>query len=156
MVSVNNLTRRPTPSLPYEEIAATVLGRRYDLSLVLIGSRRSRRLNRQYRQKDYPADVLAFPLAKSNGEIFIDLGRAEKTCQQFNHSYLQQVAFLVIHASLHLKGYEHGSTMEAKEQKLIKTLNLASNPSHEPAHRHRSGYRDSHHSRGRLRIQKRQ
>ena len=47
-----------------------------DVSLVFIGPTRSRTLNRIYRGKDKPANILTFPFGKNVGEILIDLSTA--------------------------------------------------------------------------------
>jgi len=155
MVSVNNSTKQKTPLLPYEQIANKILGKRYDLSIVFIGHKKSRTLNRTFRQKDKPTNVLAFPLNEEVGEIFIDLDTSKKTAKEFDQQYIFHLSYLLIHACLHLKGYDHGSTMEREEDRLIKVLKLKDKKANESSHRNRSGHRDSFHSGGRLRIQKR-
>ena len=106
------------------EIKNKVLGNKYELSLVFIGSTRSRKLNLTYRDKDKPANVLSFPLTKSSGEIFIDLNKT-KTFSTLH---------LFIHGLLHLKGMQHGGKMESEEQRLLKLFN---GQTHFRRHRHR-------------------
>lgn len=155
MVTVNNLTRQTTPKLLFEEIANKILGKRYDLSIVFIGATRSQHLNKNFRQKDKPTNVLAFPLSDRQGEIFIDLGTAKKTARKFEQSLTFHLNFLLIHACLHLKGYDHGSTMESEEDRLIKALKLKDKKINESPNSHRSGHRHDLNSSSRLRIQKR-
>lgn len=103
--SLSKTVKARAPSLPYEQIKDRVLGRGYELSLVFIGKMRSRRLNRLYRGKDKVANVLSFPLAKKSGEIFITLSETK----------LFGVEKLFIHGLLHLKGMQHGATMDKTE-----------------------------------------
>lgn len=113
MLSITNLTRRNPPvgglKIPWQKIKEKVLGKKYELSLVLAGNSLMKKLNNQYRKKKQPASVLSFPLSKKQGEIFINLG-------QKNHSPL----FLFIHALLHLKGFKHSAKMKLQEEKLMK------------------------------------
>ena len=95
-----------------------VLGKNYELSLVCIGNKASQRLNKAYRGKDMPTNILAFPLGKEEGEIFIDLKKSRADAPLFERAYSNFVGFLFIHALLHLKGFEHGSKMEGKEVSL--------------------------------------
>ncbi|MHB0978135.1 MAG: rRNA maturation RNase YbeY [Minisyncoccota bacterium] len=103
-----------------DKIKEAVLGKRYELSLVFIDSKFSRRLNRIYRKKDRPTNILSFPLSKTSGEIFIDLVQAKKEFKKFDLTFSQFITFLFIHGLLHLKGMTHGSTMEKAERKFHK------------------------------------
>ncbi|MBX4189015.1 rRNA maturation RNase YbeY [Candidatus Parcubacteria bacterium] len=125
--SIQNLTKaKGTPEgAPFKATKRKVLGDSYRLSLVLCGDALSRRLNRAYRKKDKPTNVLAFPLSKDSGEIFINL----KKVKPFS------VEFLFIHGLLHLKGMEHGATMERREQELLKKFY---GPPHRSRNRHRN------------------
>ena len=96
-----------------------VLGKSYDLSLVFTTQKVSRRLNRIYRKRDYPPDVLSFPISKTSGEIFIDRVTARKEAQKFGMYEPKFIKFLFIHGLLHLKGMRHGAKMEEVEKKLL-------------------------------------
>lgn len=133
LITITNSTRKPTPRLPFSDIAKTILGSDYELSLVFIGDRRAQNLNLQYRQKNTKANVLSFPLEKTAGEIFINLAKATREHHKFSLPYVNYVAYLFIHGLFHLKGYDHSSTMESEESKVMKKFNL-----HGQAHRHRS------------------
>ncbi len=94
----------------FEELKNKILGKKYELSLVFCKNALSRRLNRVYRGKDTPANVLSFPLSKNSGEIFINLSRTDTF----------SAGELFIHGCLHLKGMRHGSKMLKAEQQLLK------------------------------------
>lgn len=111
-------------SIPFTKLKNHVFGKGFELSLVFTDSRLSRRLNRTYRGKNKPANVLSFPLSKKSGEIFIDLVTAKKDARKFEMTFRDFVALLFIHGLLHLKGMRHGDTMERAEKKL---LHVASN-----------------------------
>lgn len=148
MVSVNNKTRQRLPALPFSAIADHVLGKHYELSLVFIGNRRSRNLNRTYRGKDKPTNVLSFPYDKTSGEIFIDLAKTRSECKKFDNTFTGHLGYLFIHGVLHLKGLDHGSTMDREERRLVKTFLDGTNYSNRSRHRHILN------PSGRVRIQK--
>lgn len=122
--TITNKTKGKLPRLPFAEIKEAVLGKEYDLSLVFIGSTLSRRLNRERRGKDKPANVLSFPLSETSGEIFIDIGHARKQSSQFETTPEKFIGRLLIHGLHHLKGFEHGSKMEVGEETFRKKFNL--------------------------------
>jgi len=102
--------------LPFQKIKDDILGKNFEVSIILIGTSRSRFLNKTYRKKDYATDVLSFPFSPSLGEIFITPKIAEKKSKMFGMTFEDYLLFLVIHAFLHLKGYDHGVKMEAHER----------------------------------------
>lgn len=107
------------PSLPYSKIKNAVLGTNYDLSLVFIGTQRARDLNQAHRDKTTVPDVLSFPLAPNVGEIYLCLPRIARTAHHFDHTPKQHTGYLFIHGLLHLKGYDHGATMERAEKRFL-------------------------------------
>lgn len=113
--SLLNLTKGKLPSLPFAIMKEYVLGKNYSLSLVFISEKKSQELNKTYRQKNKPANILSFPYDKKTGEIFICIATAKKQAKDFDRTWEHFIGFLVIHGMLHLKGMEHSSTMERKE-----------------------------------------
>lgn len=101
-------------------ISDTILGKKYDLSLVFIGKKRSQTINKTYRNKDYPTNILSFPLDKDTGEIFICLDKVKTEKKNFDMSEHKFLTYLFIHGALHLKGYDHGKKMESLEEKYLK------------------------------------
>lgn len=115
-VSIRNTTKGKPPGLPFRLIKEKVLGKNYDLSLVFVGEKRIRTLNRIYRQKNKPTDILSFPISKNSGEIFLCLPKVTAQAKIFDRSFKNHLAFLFIHGLLHLKGLDHGSRMEREEK----------------------------------------
>lgn len=118
MLSVHNTTRHK-PTIPFAKIADAILGERYDLSLALVGDVRARTINRERKGKDYPTNVLSFPLSSTEGEIVLNPRRATRDAAAFNHTPKQHLTFLFIHACLHLHGHTHGHAMEKLEKKFF-------------------------------------
>jgi rRNA maturation RNase YbeY len=112
------------PSLAYQLIKDDILGKKYELSLTFIGTARAQKLNHEHRKKEYVPNVLSFPLDTNIGEIFITPLVAKKEAQKFSMSVDGYIGFLFIHALLHLKGLEHGDTMDRAEKKYCKKYGL--------------------------------
>lgn len=109
------------PEIPYLSIKEKILGKKYDLSVIFCTPQESRVRNQAYRHKDYPTNILSFPLSPGEGEIYISLSVAKKDAKNFDMSYLKFLHLLIIHGCLHLKGVDHGSTMEKLEEKYLTT-----------------------------------
>lgn len=128
--SITNKTKGALPSVPFAKIKDAGLGKDYSLSLVFVGERRSRKLNNSYRAKDKSTNVLSFTLDKKTpacagmGEIFITPAVVKRQTKKFGRNFQNLVAFLFIHGLMHLKGYDHGSTMERAEEILRKKFRI--------------------------------
>jgi len=107
------------PRIPFEKIARDILGERYILSLVICGDALARRINRAYRKKDYAPNVLSFPLGEYEGEIFLNVRKAECEAKTAGISTRERVAHLFIHGCLHLAGLPHGKEMDSLEKKIL-------------------------------------
>jgi probable rRNA maturation factor len=75
-----------------------------------------RRLNREFRGKDTPTDVLSFPahplpgIGRSSshlGDLAISLPRASAQAREFGHKTEQEIQILMLHGVLHLLGMDH-------------------------------------------------
>ena len=85
-------------------------GRAFDT--LITGDAELRRLNSNFRGKDYATDVLSFPSGEGGaclGDIAISLGRARAQSREFGHSIEHEVQILMLHGVLHLMGYDHES-----------------------------------------------
>lgn len=117
--AITRLTKDRVPSLPFLHIKETILGKTYELSLVIASDKFTQELNLTHRNKTYTPNVLSFPLDKKHGEIFLNLKQAKREYKERKESYEYFVALLFIHGCLHLKGSTHGSTMEKQEARLL-------------------------------------
>ena len=120
----NNLTiirkNGTIPSVPFLAIKEKILGKKYDLTVIFCTPKESQERNKAYRDKDYPTNILSFPLSQNEGEIYISLSIARRDAKKFDMTYEQFLHLLFIHGCLHLKGHDHGSTMEKLEDKHLK------------------------------------
>ena len=98
-----------------------------ELSLALVGNDEIRELNRRYRNKPTPTDVLSFPAYESAslhvrllGDVIISVEQAEIQAKQARRTLEAEVEWLLIHGILHLLGYDHERS--AKEAKIMRAL----------------------------------
>ena len=101
----------------YERIKNDILGKKYSLSIALVSAKKSREINKKYRKKDKPTNVLSFAFNKNEGELLLCPSVIKKEMKKFGRSYKELEGFLVIHGMLHLKGFQHSSKMEREEEK---------------------------------------
>ena len=104
------------PRIYFAEIKDKVLGKKYRLSLIFTTPAKITGLNKIYRGKNRPTDILSFPLSKNEGEIYICPTEARKEARKFDRADANFIAFLFIHGCVHLKGHEHSSRMESIEE----------------------------------------
>lgn len=123
LIEHKNLTiirkKGEVPSVPFLSIKEKILGKNYDLTIVFCTPKESKERNGVYRDKDYPTNILSFPLSKNEGEIYISLSTVRRDAKKHDMSYPKFLHLLVIHGTLHLKGLTHGSTMEKLEDKYL-------------------------------------
>jgi probable rRNA maturation factor len=98
-----------------------------ELSLALVGNEEIRELNRRYRNKPTPTDVLSFPAdeltgprARLLGDVIISVEQAEAQAKRAQRTLEAEVEWLLIHGILHLLGYDHERS--AKEAKIMRAL----------------------------------
>jgi len=147
-----NFTKQKLNQKYLSEIAEKILEvagfkKPVEISLVIIGEKRIRTLNKKYRGIDKVTDVLSFgndavnKTAKNKtvkfvdspdgvfhlGEVFICYSQAVKQAKQKKHSVKKELTILLIHGILHLLGYEHKgdyarSEMKIKEMEVLEKL----------------------------------
>ncbi len=102
-----------------------------ELSVLLCDDQQIHALNRDYRGKDRPTDVLAFALQEGEalrgqehmlGDIVISVQTARRQAREKGHSIRYEITFLLAHGLLHLLGYDHQT--DAEERKMQKTTEL--------------------------------
>ena len=137
--------RAITAALDYEQFEGAA-----EVSVTFVDNEAIRELNRGYRGKDAATDVLSFPLYEDEddfddgfvlppdaeddddaptaiGDIVISVERAKAQAEEYGHSFDRELAFLAVHSTLHLLGYDHErSENEDKEQRRRQEEILAS------------------------------
>jgi len=103
-----------------------------ELSLAFISDAEIQTLNRDYRGKDKPTNVLSFPdngPAPLLGDVVLAFETIVREAKEKSISTGDHVTHLIIHGFLHLQGYDHETDdeavqMEALEIKALKALNI--------------------------------
>ncbi|MBS4794452.1 MAG: rRNA maturation RNase YbeY [Clostridiales bacterium] len=120
-----------------------------EISVTFVDNKKIHELNKQYRHKDAPTDVLSFPMgengvydinhdtgAKILGDIVISMEKAVEQAERFDHSLDREVGYLTAHSVLHLLGYDHERggidrvRMREKEEQVMTQLGLPSSSSY--------------------------
>jgi probable rRNA maturation factor len=101
-----------------------------EVSVTFVTNERIQEINREYRHKDQPTDVISFALEELGedeveivggqiprvlGDIIISIDRAKEQAEEYNHSFSRELGFLALHGFLHLLGYDHMEEMEEKK-----------------------------------------
>ena len=131
-----NFSATHLPALrAYLRRAQHAVGLQGTVSVLLSNDRTLRRLNRDYRGKDKPTDVLSFPAAdfsiqpagtpalaarRHAGDLALSLETAARQARALGHPLATEVRILLLHGLLHLAGYDHetdrGEMAEREEQ----------------------------------------
>lgn len=116
-----------------------------EVSVTLTDNEGIQAVNKEYRGIDRPTDVLSFPLTDFNGgdeppvneptvslgDIILSLERAEEQAKEFGHSFEREAAFLSVHSTLHLLGYDHETSdeddadMRRRQREILEAMGLS-------------------------------
>jgi probable rRNA maturation factor len=93
-----------------------------ELSITFVTNDRIQEINKEYRHKDMPTDVISFAMEELGegevpltgmeiprvlGDIIISVARAREQALEYGHSFIRELGFLAVHGFLHLLGYDH-------------------------------------------------
>lgn len=115
-----------------------------ELSITFVNNEEIQEINRIYRGKDQPTDVISFAMEEMGegeiaikgddlpiilGDIIISIPRTIEQANEFNHSFMRELGFLSVHGFLHLLGYDHiekedEEIMFAKQKELLDEYGL--------------------------------
>ncbi|HEY3769327.1 MAG TPA: rRNA maturation RNase YbeY [Candidatus Angelobacter sp.] len=99
-----------------------------EVDILISGNKRLQALNRHFRRKNKPTDVLSFP-RPTGGDIAISADIARQNAALYGHSIAEELKILVLHGLLHLAGHDHESDhgqMARLESRLRAQLKLPS------------------------------
>ncbi|WP_442853678.1 rRNA maturation RNase YbeY [Bacillus sp. CHD6a] len=101
-----------------------------ELSVTFVNNDRIQEINREYRDKDRPTDVISFAMEEMGegeieihydedaprmlGDIIISIPKAEEQAEEYGHSVKRELGFLALHGLLHLLGYDHENEADEK------------------------------------------
>ena len=105
-----------------------------EVSVTFCDNEYIRKLNAEYRNKDRATDVLSFPMydlededdvplnpdeSITLGDIVISIERAKEQAKAVGNSTIREIAFLAVHSTLHLLGYDHERSQEDEEAQCL-------------------------------------
>lgn len=111
-------------------LGALGLGPDSELSVLLVDDRRIHELNREWRDRDRPTDVLSFPQLEPGeavrgplGDVVLNVDALPRQAAEHGLTPGEELRFLLIHSALHLLGHDHHgeeqrAAMEAEEQRI--------------------------------------
>lgn len=109
-----------------------------EVSVTIVTNDDIQQINKEYRGKDTPTDVISFALEEEGegeveivgaemppilGDIIISADRTREQAEEYNHSFKRELGFLAVHGFLHLLGYDH-MTKEEEEEMFTKQKDL--------------------------------
>ena len=97
------------------------------LTLRIVGTAEGKRLNKRFRKKDRPTNVLSFSYGKSAGDVVLCHPVVAREARAQGKSVAAHYAHLVVHGVLHLRGYDHdararAAQMERREIRILRRL----------------------------------
>ncbi len=130
MINIQNDTQLEINTQLLDKI--TLYFTKKDIDLQICDNDVIREINQATRGKDYPTDVLSFPLEGDFehmplGDIVISCDFVKEGTIRYNHSMDDEFALLFIHGLLHLLGFDHeidNGEMRAKEKEVIEDFGL--------------------------------
>ena len=132
LVSVNEQVRAAIDSERLERLASAVMEREGlppgEVSVLITDDETVRNLNREYAGEDRTADVLAFSLTEGEefaspdgvlrlGEVIVSYPTALRQAGEAGRPVEDEIDHLLVHGVLHLLGYDHAETAEAKRMR---------------------------------------
>lgn len=87
------------------------------LNVVFVNDKYIRALNKAYRGKDKPTDVLSFSYGPDEliGEVYVSVETAERQAKDNKHSLSDELIRLIVHGILHVHGYDHEDDEDYKK-----------------------------------------
>lgn len=142
MIALTNRQRKnPISSKMVREAAETILNALgfpdSELSVVIVGDRSIRQLNRDYLGRDKATNVISFSMQEGEcainplllGDVVISAATCAREALEAGIAFEARLCFLLLHGILHLTGYDHersgpeeAARMEAREQELFALL----------------------------------
>lgn len=102
-----------------------------ELSVTFVTNEAIHEINKEYRHKDAPTDVISFALEELGegetaiiaegmprilGDVIISIDRTREQAEEFGHSFERELGFLAVHGLLHVLGYDH---MVPEDEKIM-------------------------------------
>jgi probable rRNA maturation factor len=101
-----------------------------ELTVSIVTNDRIQEINKEYRDKDQPTDVISFALEELGedetrivgdgiprilGDIIISVEKTKEQADEYGHTFSRELGFLALHGFLHLLGYDHMNEEDEKQ-----------------------------------------
>ncbi len=96
-----------------------------DVTLRIVGAREGRLLNKSFRRRDYPTNVLSFRYGGNRGDLVLCHPVIAREARRQGKTVAAHYAHLVVHGMLHLRGHGHGRRMEQREISILRRFGIA-------------------------------
>lgn len=104
-----------------------------EITFLFTSDRMMRKLNRQFRHKDHPTNVLSFPFSNPQnpqarnylGDVALGFETIKKEAKQTGRTFHHHLSHMIVHGVLHLLGYDHQTDFEEKVMTLLENTLLA-------------------------------
>lgn len=116
-----------------------------ELSVTFVTNEAIHEINKEYRHKDAPTDVISFALEELGegetaiiaegmprilGDVIISIDRTREQAEEFGHSFERELGFLAVHGLLHVLGYDHivpedEKIMFGKQDEILESYGLS-------------------------------
>jgi probable rRNA maturation factor len=100
------------------------------IAIIFLGLDEAKKLNQQYRRKNYATNVLTFNLSEQAADIVICLEVIAREAKAQNKTFHDHLGHIVVHGVLHAMGYDHlkkaeATLMETLEVDILKRFSIA-------------------------------
>ena len=96
-------------------------------NIIIIDNPTIHKINKEYRDKDAPTDIISFALEDDKtviepdgvrilGDIYISIDKVHEQALEYGHSFKRELSFIAVHGLLHLLGYDH---MEKSDEEVM-------------------------------------
>ncbi|XMB66485.1 rRNA maturation RNase YbeY [Mycoplasmatota bacterium zrk1] len=124
-ININYFNKTNSSTESYEKLGDFIMNiasnimkinKQKEISFIFLNNPEMQEMNKTYRDKNYPTDVLTF-IGDDDylGDIFISIDKVKEQALEFDHSFEKELSFMFIHGFLHSLGYDHETEEEYKE-----------------------------------------
>ena len=121
-LEIYNETKKSIPEIDFLHLKNKVLGKKFELTISILNSKNSKKINWKQRKQKYIPNTLSFKYSETSGEIIFtpEIIKKETYSPPFRKGgikkYSDKFLYLAIHSMLHLTDLDHGEKMERLEE----------------------------------------
>jgi probable rRNA maturation factor len=118
---INNFSGTRIDRSLIKTLTRRVSKKKWTVSISFVSRSEMKKLNRKYRKKNKPTDVLSFSMKEGRllGDVIICPSIAKANAVKYGSTFRSEIARLVVHGLLHLLGFDHGKKMFEVQEKIL-------------------------------------